>query len=155
MNARFAAVVSGLHPKMEALVACPPISPTELPRSFGGAGVYLFTEAGRHLYVGRSNDLRFRIQTHVRPSAATNQAAFAYRLAREIAGIKKVSYKKLSPEEDWSLIEPFVSAFPASKKRIREMELRFVIEPEALAQMLLEAYVAIALETPYNDFENH
>jgi hypothetical protein len=155
MNPRFATAISSLHSKLQTLLACPALSPAKLPRDFGGAGIYLFTEAQRHLYVGRSNDLRFRVQTHLRPSAQTNQAAFAYRLAREVAGIKKVSYKKLTPEEDWSLVEPFLSAFPASKERISRMELRFVLEPEPLSQMLLEAYVAIALETPYNDFDNH
>lgn len=155
MNARFSAVISTLEPKLQQLLAFPAVLPANLPSDLPTAGVYLFTESSHHLYVGRSNDLRSRIQTHVRKSSATNQAAFAYRLAREIAGIKKVSYKKLTPEEDWSLIEPFVSAFPASKERIRKMELRVVGEPDALTQMLLEAYVAIALETPYNDFDNH
>jgi hypothetical protein len=155
MNPRFAAAISILQPRLVALLACQPIAPAKLPQSFGGAGVYLLSEAGRHLYVGRSNDLRDRVQTHVRRSAKTNQAAFAYRLAREAASIGKVSYKKLSPLEDWSLREPFLSAFPAAKSRIMKMELRFVCEPDPLQQMLLEVYVAIALETPYNDFDNH
>jgi hypothetical protein len=155
MNPRFSTIVNCLDGKLEELLAFPAIRPTKLPRGLPFAGVYLFTEAGRHLYVGRSNDLRERIQTHVRRSAETNQAAFAYRLAREVAGIKRVSYKKLTPENDWSLVEPFVSAFPASKERIKAMDLRVVSESDPLTQMLLEAYVATALETPYNDFDNH
>jgi hypothetical protein len=155
LNPRFAANIAGLHAMFEALLACPAFSPAKLPPDFQGAGVYLFSEAGRHLYVGRSDNLRRRIQTHIRPSAGTNQAAFAYRLARESAGIYKVSYKPLPPESDWSQVEPFVSAFPASKERIRKMDLRFVREQDSVSQMLLEAYVAIALNTPYNDFANH
>ena len=155
MNQRFAQIVSTLEPKLQELLATAPINPLRLPRNFPAAGVYLFTENGQHLYVGRSSDLRFRIQTHTRPSAGTNQAAFAYRLARQVAGIVKVAYKKLAPEEDWSLREPFLSAFPASKQRIRAMELRAIPEPDPLAQMLLEVYVAAALGTPHNDFDNH
>lgn len=155
MNPRFAAITQSLPGRLEELLACPVISPAKLPRTFNGAGVYLFTENDAHLYVGRSNDLRQRIGIHTRPASATYQAAFAYRLAREIAGIKKVPYRKLLPHEDWSLVEPFLSAFPASKQRIKRMDLRFVLEPDPLAQMLLEVYVATALDTPYNDFDNH
>jgi len=155
MNPRFSGIVATLPGRLEELLACAPLSPAKLPREFAGAGIYLFTETGRHLYVGRSNDLRFRIQTHVRRSSATYQAAFAYRLAREVAGITKVPYRKLAPAEDWSIAEPFFSAFPASKERIRKMELRYVFEPDPLTQMLLEVYVATALNTPYNDFDNH
>jgi hypothetical protein len=155
VNQRFTEALSKLEPKLLELLSFPPIFPVNLPSNLPSAGVYLFTEFGRHLYVGRSNDLRFRLQVHTRKSAATNQAAFAYRLAKELAGIQKVSYKKLKPEEDWSLMEPFLSAFPASKERIRKMELRVVAEADPVTQMLLEAYVAVELETPYNDFDNH
>jgi hypothetical protein len=155
VNPKFAKALSKLEPSLKELLAFPPIQQINLPATLPKAGIYLFTEAGKHLYVGRSNDLRDRIQTHVRRSSKTNQAAFAYRLAREKAGIVKVSYKKLTPEEDWSLIEPFLSAFPASKERIRKMDLRVVSESEPMNQMLLEVYVAIALGTPYNDFDNH
>ena len=155
MNLRFSAYVAVLPERLDTLLACSPLAPSSLPRGFSGAGVYLFSEAGRHLYVGRSDDLRCRIQTHVRPSSKRGQAAFAYRLAREIAGITEVSYKKLRPEEDWSLLEPFRSAFPASKERIRKMELRVVSEADPVLQTLLEVYVAISLDTPYNDFDNH
>jgi hypothetical protein len=155
LNPQFSEALRTLEPSLQALLAFPPIHPTKLPTNLPSAGIYLFSEAGRHLYVGRSNDLRSRVQMHVRASAKTNQAAFAYRLARETAGILKVSYKKLAPEEDWSLVEPFLSAFPAAKERIRNMELRVTAQADPMTQMLLEVYVAISLSTPYNDFDNH
>jgi hypothetical protein len=34
-------------------------------------------------------------------------------------------------------------------------DIRFVEEPDLVRQALLEIYVATALSTPYNDFENH
>lgn len=59
-------------------------------------GVYLFIEAGRHLYVGRCglteraakrgkghSNFRTRLAGHTRPSSAHNQATFAWRLAVE------------------------------------------------------------------------
>jgi hypothetical protein len=155
MNSRFNDIVNKLDQKLADLLDSNALVPGKLPRDLPVAGIYLFTEMGRHLYVGRSNDLRSRIQTHIRNSSQTNQAAFAYRLAREIVGIKKVSYKRLEPEEDWSLQEPFVSAFPASKKRIQKMDLRVVEESDPLSQVILEVYIAVELRTPYNDFDNH
>jgi hypothetical protein len=49
----------------------------------------------------------------------------------------------------------FVNAFNAVKARIRAMEFRFVAEGDPTRQSLLELYCAIALCTPYNDFDTH
>ena len=57
MHPRFAALVERLAPKLSE-------------------------RTGRHLYVGRSNDLRGRYGRHCRPGATHRQAAFAFRLAR-------------------------------------------------------------------------
>lgn len=35
------------------------------------------------------------------------------------------------------------------------MNIRVVEESDPLRQALLEMYVAVALEAPYNDFDNH
>ncbi len=35
------------------------------------------------------------------------------------------------------------------------MDVRYVKESDPLRQALLEMYVAIALQTPHNSFENH
>jgi hypothetical protein len=35
------------------------------------------------------------------------------------------------------------------------MNLRFVEENDPVRQALLEIYVAVTLNTPYNDFDNH
>ena len=49
----------------------------------------------------------------------------------------------------------FQTAFETAKWRIRNMEFRYVEEPHPIRQSLLEIYVAIALDTPYNSFETH
>jgi hypothetical protein len=49
----------------------------------------------------------------------------------------------------------FREAFDEAKARIREMEVRYVEEADALRQTLLEIYVAVSLGTPYNDFRTH
>lgn len=49
----------------------------------------------------------------------------------------------------------YADAFSKAKARIRNMDYRFVEENYQMRQALLEAYVCIALETPYNDFNTH
>ena len=154
MDARFQVFVERLEPKHQALLRSPALRPTSLPKLLPERGVYLFSEGARYLYVGRSNDLRERIQVHCRPSSGLNQAAFGYRLAKSQTGIVP-GYKKLSPTEDWSTKEPFVSAFRNAKARIRDMSVRVIEERDPFGQMLLEAYVHLTLATPHNDFENH
>ena len=47
------------------------------------------------------------------------------------------------------------AAFDAAKARVRAMEFRYVEEADPIRQAVLEIYCAVALETPYNDFDNH
>lgn len=49
----------------------------------------------------------------------------------------------------------FRMAFDVAKERIQKMEIRFVEECDPLRQALLEMYVSVVLQTPYNDFDTH
>ena len=49
----------------------------------------------------------------------------------------------------------FVDAFNSAKARIAQMDVRFVEETHPLRQALLEMYVSVALETPFNHFDTH
>jgi hypothetical protein len=49
----------------------------------------------------------------------------------------------------------FAEAFTAAKSRMRAMHIRVLEENNPLRQALLEMYVAVTLEAPYNDFDNH
>jgi hypothetical protein len=42
-----------------------------------------------------------------------------------------------------------------AKQRVRAMNIRFVEEAVPLRQALLEIYVAVALQTPCNDFDTY
>ena len=133
-----------------------PITPDTLPAKMFPKGVYVWSEGGNHLYVGRSNDIKKRIARHSRPGASHRMAAFAFRLAREATGNLKATYKKGEGSRE-ALMEDksFVAAFDDAKARIRKMSLRFVEENDTVRQALLEIYVAVTLNTPYNDFDNH
>jgi hypothetical protein len=157
MNEVFARHVEALHPKLEQLVATRAFKFGELGTQSGlpEKGIYLFSERGRHLYVGRSNNLRKRLRLHCLPGATEKQAAFAFRLAREHCGVMKATYKPEGSRKHLMTQEAFCSAFDAQKARLREMDIRTVGEDDPNRQALLEMYASIALATPYNDFDNH
>ena len=156
MHPRFVAVAEALHERFECLMAqgarC---SDQPWPRE-KVRGVYLFSENGRHLYVGRTNDVRGRYGRHCLPGAHHGMAAFAFRLAREATGQLKATYRAGEGSRKALAVEPtFKAAFDAAKARVRAMEFRYVEEADPIRQAVLEIYCAVALETPYNDFDNH
>ncbi|GMN03724.1 hypothetical protein [Erythrobacter sp. MTPC3] len=155
MNKRFLDVISNFEDKLSRLMACDPMKFGELPLDMPKCGVYLFSDGDRSLYVGRSNRLRERYFLHCCPGSRQNQASFAYKLAREDLGIGPPSYLPGSGRAVLAASEDFQVSFNTAKKRIRTMNFRYVAEEDQPRQALLEAYCAIALRTPYNDFETH
>jgi len=157
MDNRFRTNVEALHPCFERLTAMAPVTVLTLPprRGMPAQGVYLFSEGEKHLYVGRTNRLRPRLLEHGRPSSGHNTAPFAFRLAREAAGRTTATYQTDGSRSQLEADPRFAAAFTAAKQRVPAMNIRFVDEPDPLRQALLEIYVAVALQTPYNDFDTH
>jgi predicted GIY-YIG superfamily endonuclease len=155
MNEQFRQYIELLHPAFELLLECEPFKFSALPKQLPKAGVYLFSEGGKHLYVGRTNRLRERLRQHCRPSSSHNSAAFAFRLARITHGVANATYKREGSRKELSKDTQFLQAFSKAKGRLRAMDIRIVEESNPLRQALLEMYIAIALNTPYNDFDNH
>jgi hypothetical protein len=156
MDAKFVLLVETLAPKLELLLGFKPLHYGELQRNMPQSGIYLFSENGRHLYVGRSNKLRGRHGRHCRPGATHRQASFAFQLAREATGRMIASYKA-GLDSRAGLMEDatFRNAFNDAKSRIRLMEYRYIEESDQNRQALLEIYCAVVLGTPYNDFGTH
>ena len=155
MDPRFSGIISSLHSALERLLAMAPMTTGTLPLRMPSSGVYLFSEGNRHLYVGRSNRLRSRIRRHGVETAKHNVAAFAFRLAREATGRTEATYKTEGSRRQLVQDPEFARAFLEAKARIRSMAVRYVEETDQLRQALLEIYAAVALETPYNDFDTH
>ena len=155
MDRRFAEVVAGLHPSFEKLLAMPPVTCATLPKGMPKSGIYLLSDGSQHLYVGRSRNVRRRLGGHSRPKSTHGMAAFAFRLAREATGQLRATYKREWSRSALVLDEAFQAAFVTAKARIREMAVRFVEEADPVRQAVLEVYVAVALQTPYNDFDTH
>lgn len=155
MHPEFRAFVESLHPQFERLLAMPPVRFTELPKHLPNRAIYLFSEAETHLYVGRTNNLRKRLQNHCRDTAGHNQATFAFRIAREVTGQIKATYTARGSRSDLENDEAFRPQFLIAKQRLQRMDIRYVEEADAVRQALLEIYVATVLKTRYNDFDNH
>ncbi|HQU79350.1 MAG TPA: GIY-YIG nuclease family protein [Azonexus sp.] len=155
MHEVFRGFVESLEPSFQRLMEMEPVSVATLPREMPQAGIYLFSEGDEHLYVGRTNTIKMRLQNHCRPSSGHNSATFAFRLARQITGMTQATYTADGSRGHLETIPEFSRAFTAQKQRVRNMDVRFVSEPESMHQALLEMYVAVSLGTPHNDFDNH
>ena len=155
MDPKFRARIESLEPLLSQLKAMAPVKPDALPMQMPRAGIYVFSEGGQTLYVGRSNDIRGRIGRHCRPGATHRMAAFAFRLAREKTGRLAASYTTAGSRADLIRDAAFLAAFNEAKAGIRKMDLRYVEAVEPVTQALLEMYAAVALEARYNDFDNH
>lgn len=152
---KFHSRVKKLKAAHTQLLKCPASSPDSIPSNTPKSGIYIFTENGVHLYVGRSNDIPRRLRRHCSGGKTWKGASFAFRLARESTNNHKASYKSEGSREDLMSRPAFASAFFAAKARIRKMSVRFIEEKDPIQQALLEIYVADKLHTPYNDFDNH
>lgn len=157
MHPDFRDMVESLHPKLESLLGMEPVTDGNVRPDMPNRGVYLFTENGTHLYVGRSNKMRKRYAQHCRVSSLPNMAGFAFRLAREATGAPEANYRPGNEGGIGFLMrqESFVTAFVDAKARVRRMAFRYVEECDPTRQALLEIYCAVALRAKHNSFENH
>ena len=92
MHKVFREYIESLEPSFQRLMGMEPVSVANLPREIPQSGIYLFSEAGENLYVGRTNTIRKRLQNHCRPGSGHNSATFAFRLARQVTGMTQATY---------------------------------------------------------------
>lgn len=155
MDSRFRELLEALEPKYRVLIGMAPSTYAALPRSLPERAIYLFSEPGAHLYVGRTNRLRARLRGHCIPCATQFTATFAFKIARLTTGHPKATYARQGSRAELVTEPAFAAAFAEAKRRVASMEIRFVEEVGATRQSLLEIYAATVLRTPYNDFDNH
>ena len=155
MNDIFRQYIESLEPAFQRLMKMEPVTIATLPREVPLAGIYLFSEGEEHLYVGRTNTIRKRLQNHCRPSSGHNSATFAFRLARQITGQINPTYTEKGSRSFLENHPHFAPVFMRQKERVRNMDVRYVSEPDPMHQALLEMYVSISLGTAHNDFDNH
>lgn len=163
-QAEWEGVVARLPRNLEALLACeafgrgPGREPP--PREHG---VYLFTEAGRDLYVGRCglteraarkgaghSNFRTRLAGHTRPSSGHNQATFAWRLTVEAVEGRweDLPTTRLALGRDSRFLQEFIW----QKERVTAMDFRVVAIADDFESYVFEPYAAMVLGTPYNSW---
>ena len=155
MNDTFTEYIESLEPSYQRLMQMDPVTVATLPKEIPTSGIYLFSEGDQHLYVGRTNTIRKRLQNHCRPGSGHNSATFAFRLARQLTGQTNATYTEQGSRSYLQNHPEFGPVFIAQKQRVRNMSVRYVSEPDPMRQALLEMYVSVSLGTPHNDFDNH
>ena len=152
MNKEFRRIVEGLDAKYQELMAMTPVVAEEVPSETPEGGIYLFSENGPTLYVGRTKGkIGRRIKYHF---GTADDCPFAWRLAREVTG-KKASYRKKGSRKALLEDRGFRRVYEGAKKRIRKMHVRYVGESDSWKQALLEVYVSFVEKSKYNDFDTH
>jgi GIY-YIG catalytic domain len=155
IDPRFQAYIVPLPGSLERLLACPPFVYADSPPYPETGGIYVFTEGDRHMYVGRTGNLRQRLGQHCRRSSGHNSAPFTFLLTREVTGRTNATYRA-GEGRDALMSDPvFGPAFIQQNARVNRMLIRYVEEEDTYRQALLEVYVAVVLGTRYNDFDNH
>ena len=109
-----------MEPSFKALLEVVPARSSCLPSDIPLRGIYLFSDGDRHLYVGRSNRIRKRLQDHCRPSSGHNKATFAFRIARKETGILDATYRKKHSRAELEKHRVFGPAFQDAKARVRD-----------------------------------
>jgi excinuclease UvrABC nuclease subunit len=64
MHEVFKEYIESLEPSFQRLMNMEPATVATLPREMPRAGIYLFSESGENLYVGRTNTIKQRLQNH-------------------------------------------------------------------------------------------
>jgi len=88
----FAIAISDVDKKYSILLASTKYQMGDLPKDMPLAGIYLLSEDGKALYVGRSNKLRNRLQYHTRNThnqATLHFSSPAKKLAKQKPRIRK------------------------------------------------------------------
>jgi hypothetical protein len=117
-------------------------------------GVYFFSEGVNPVYVGQSRNLRQRLRHHTAPSARGNQAALAWQIALKAA--KEDGHPVAGTRKDLEADESFAEHFREAKRRVGQMDSRFIQIDDPVTRTVFEVYAARALGTDeFDPSETH
>jgi len=117
-------------------------------------GIYVFYDGEKPIYVGRTNNMRQRLQQHCNPSSGHNSATFAFNMAKREAIKQGMNVKRSRSqlEADPAFSELYLKA----KARVSKMPVRVIEIDDPIIQTLFEVYAVMCLDTKeYNDFDTH
>lgn len=151
MSATFDEVVKKLPEMLRRLTQQSPCSPEKVPVTKDARGVYLLSESGQYIYVGRGR-LKHRLRSHLR--GTPDSASFAVKLARKATG-QLATYRSDNSIKTLRKDAAFMAAFDEAKQRIGRMQVRFIGIDNDLEECLFEIYASTALRTKYNTWNTH
>ena len=97
------------------------LRPSPLPPT---PGVYLFSESGQHLYVGRTRNLRRRVSQHIPGTVRAMGPTLAVRMARKKTGRVPTYAERGGLKDLLTHDQAFREAFKEAVARIRQMDAR-------------------------------
>ena len=119
------------------------------------AGIYLFVDKGKPIYVGQSRHLRNRLANHCQPGGRHNSASLAFNIAKCNYEEKYDSKELPKTRAEIESHPKFEELFTDAKLSLDNMEVRWIEVESAELRTVLEVYVAVLLGTKYNSFETH
>jgi hypothetical protein len=151
---RFGELAARLPDLLDDLMACEPLGMDGSPLP-NLAGVYLFSQGPKALYIGQTRKLRQRMRNHRGATSTHNQASFAFLLARAMIVERDPAFDLDRPRAVLAADPVFAPVFAEARDAVRAMTLRFVKVDDPVLRTLLEVYAAVALDTEHNDFDTH
>jgi hypothetical protein len=114
--------------------------------------VYAFAEHRRILQIGRTGNLKRRIQSHTRLDHRSS--SFAFKLARQELD-REPTYKKEGSRGALQLDPVFMQRFKKQVDRLKTMQLKYLLVDDPIDQYLLELYASMVFGLPLDEFDNH
>jgi hypothetical protein len=152
MNALFAQATQSIPEIFEKLHASPPLEKWAVASQRNLAGVYVFSENGQPIHVGRTRNLQGRLRAHV--SNSHNSASFAFKRARRALDLA-ASYKTKGSRAALMQDAAFRQEFDRHRHSIKYCVVRFLEVKDPVLQYLLELYAHIEYGLPLDEFDTH
>ena len=152
LNKQFADTVTKIAAKFSELAGMPFIQMRGGPSHSAKPGIYVIYDGRSAVHVGRTRNLRKRLQGHC--SESHYHASFAFKRARAQTGIM-ADYKVGNSRSKLAADAAFRPAFLEQVAAIRMMEYRFLEVPNPIEQYLLELYTAMELGISLDEFDTH
>ncbi len=137
---------------MANLLKTTPVHYSEL-KDIPKRGIYVYYENDTPIYVGRSQNLRQRLQQHRQQSSGHHSATFAFLIARKDA--YRTGLHIQGTREDLQKHNDFSQLFTDAKIRVQNMKVQILRMDDPIEQTLFEVYAALELKTEYNTWETH
>ena len=152
MNQLFAAKIQAVVEQYSELLTAPLIAMRGGPSHSTGGGIYVLYDNGQPVHVGRTRNLRRRLQGHC--SESHYHASFAFKRARIETG-RKADYRAGNSRGALAQSPDFRPTFLRQVQAIRAMQYRFLAVSDPVEQYLLELYAAMELGTSMDEFDTH